>query len=80
MAFNIIPPTNIINLFGNWLAGVSKNDKVQIQVGVCALLWAISNIRNDYIFKNAKSTLFIQVIPLATHCIRMWSYLQLTEK
>jgi hypothetical protein len=29
MAFNIIPPTNITNLFGNLLAGVAKKDKVQ---------------------------------------------------
>jgi hypothetical protein len=60
--------------------GVSKKDKVQIRVGFCALLWVIWNIRNDYIFNNAKSTLFMQVIPLATHWIRMWSYLQQTEK
>jgi hypothetical protein len=55
MAFNIIPPKNITNLFGNWLAGVVKKDKVQIRVGVCALLWAIWNVRNDYIFNKAKN-------------------------
>jgi MFS-type transporter involved in bile tolerance (Atg22 family) len=49
MAFNIIPPTNVTNLFGNWLAWVEKKEKVQIQFGVCALVWAIWNIRNDYI-------------------------------
>jgi hypothetical protein len=80
MAFNIIPPTNITNLFGNWLAGVAKKDKAQIRVGVCALLWAIWNIRNDYIFNNAKSSSFMEVIPLATHCIRMWFYLQPMDK
>jgi cellulose synthase/poly-beta-1,6-N-acetylglucosamine synthase-like glycosyltransferase len=42
MAFNIIPPANITNLFGNWLAGVEKKDKVQIRVGICGLLWAIT--------------------------------------
>jgi hypothetical protein len=30
--------------------------KVQIRVGVCALLWAMWNNRNDYIFNNTKST------------------------
>jgi hypothetical protein len=30
MAFNIIPPTNITNLFGDWLVAVSKHDKIQI--------------------------------------------------
>jgi hypothetical protein len=56
MTFSIISPTSIAKLFGNWLVGVSKKDKVQIRVGACALLWAIWNIRNDYIFNNAKST------------------------
>jgi hypothetical protein len=41
IAFNIVPPNNITNTFRNWLRvrGISKNDKGQIQVGVCALLW-----------------------------------------
>ena len=38
MAFNIHPPNNIKNLFGNWLRGVEKKLKAQIRVGVCALL------------------------------------------
>jgi hypothetical protein len=54
--YNLYPPTNITNLFANLLVGVSKKDKVQIRVGVCALLCAILNIRNDYIFNNAKFT------------------------
>ena len=80
VALNLTPPNNISHLFGNWLGGVSKKDKVPIRVGVCALLWAMWNIRNDYIFNNAKHCSFLQVIPMATHWIRMWSYLQSTEK
>jgi hypothetical protein len=34
-------------------------------VGACALVWAIWKIMNDYIFNNAKSTSFMQVILLA---------------
>jgi hypothetical protein len=49
MAFSIIPPKNIKNLFGNWLVGVSKIEKAHIRVGTCALLWAIWRIKNDYI-------------------------------
>jgi hypothetical protein len=80
MAFNITPPTNITNMFGNWLSGVAKVNKAHIRVGVCALLWAVWNTRNDYIFNKAKSTSFMQVVPMATHWIRMWSYLQPMEK
>jgi hypothetical protein len=38
MAFSIIPPKNIKNLFGNFLAGVLKKEKAHIRVGACAFL------------------------------------------
>jgi hypothetical protein len=80
MSFNISPPKNITNLFGNWLEGVEKKERAQIRVGVCTFLWAIWHVRNDYISNRAKPNSFTQVIPLATHWIRMWSYLQPTDK
>ena len=79
MALNLHPPNSIDNFFGNWLSGVDKKEKVQIRVGVCALIWAIWDIHNDYIFNNAKTSSFLQVIHLATHWIRTWSYLQSTD-
>ena len=54
MTFNIPSPLNITNLFGNWLNGVAKKDKAHIRVGVCALLWAIWNVRNGCIFNKKK--------------------------
>ena len=33
-AYNIPPPTNITNMFGKWLNGVSKIDKDRIRIGV----------------------------------------------
>jgi hypothetical protein len=80
MAFSISPPKNITNLFGNWLAGVSEKEKAQIRVGACAMLWALWNVRNDYIFNRAKQNSFMQVIPLAAHWIRTWSLIQSTNK
>jgi hypothetical protein len=35
--YNIPPPTNITNMFGNWLNGVDRNDKARIRIGVSAL-------------------------------------------
>ena len=35
--FNLPPPTNITNLFGNWLNGVDRQSKAFIRVGVSAL-------------------------------------------
>jgi hypothetical protein len=76
MTFNIPPPSSITNLFGNWLKGVTKKDKGLVRVGVCALLWAIWIVRNDFIFNKKSYPSFLQVIPLVTHWIHMWSYLQ----
>jgi hypothetical protein len=80
MTFNITAPMNITNLFGNWLNGVDKKSKTHIRVGVCALLWAIWNVRNDCIFNKTKFPSFLQVIPMATHWIHMWSYLRPEEE
>jgi hypothetical protein len=80
MTFNIRPPVNITNLFGNWLNGVAKKDKGHIRVGVRALLWAIWNVRNDFVFNKKSFPSFMQVIPMATHWIHMWSYLQSPEE
>jgi hypothetical protein len=57
MTFNIVPPTNITNLFRNWLHGVSKKDKIQIRVGACAILWALWNTRNDVVFNQSQNFL-----------------------
>jgi hypothetical protein len=67
------------NLFGNWLHGVNKHDKAQIRVGAFDLLWAIMNTRNDIIFNRYKQSSFFQVIPLASHWLRIWSCLQSEE-
>jgi hypothetical protein len=39
--YNIPPPNNIINMFGNWFNGVNKQDKARIRIGLSALCWSI---------------------------------------
>jgi hypothetical protein len=73
--FNIPAPTNIKNLFGKWLNGIDKIVKEQIRIGVCALLWAIWNCRNDIVFNGAGSSQFLQAIHRTTYWINMWSHL-----
>jgi hypothetical protein len=58
LTFNIPAPMNVNNLFDNWLNGVSKKDKGYIRVGVCALLWVIWNVRNDFVFNKKKFPIF----------------------
>jgi hypothetical protein len=80
MALNITPPSSINHLFGTWLNGISKSEKVNIRVGVCALIWMIWHVRNEFIFNESKFPSFLQVIPLAIHWIHMWSFLQPVEQ
>jgi hypothetical protein len=69
------PPTNIKNMFGNWLNGIDKSAKARIRIGVCALVWAIWNCRNDIIFNNANCSHFLQVINRISHWINTWTLL-----
>jgi hypothetical protein len=78
--FNMPPPANIKNMFGNWLNGIDKTSKARIRIGVCALIWAIWNCRNDAIFNNASCSPFLQVINKATHWISTWAYLLSEEQ
>ena len=73
--FNIIPPVSIGSLFGTWLAGVEHTTVSRIRIGICALIWAIWNCRNDIIFNRKPMTNFLQVIFRATAWIRTWSLL-----
>jgi hypothetical protein len=73
--YNIPPPTNIINMFGNWLNGVPKEIKDRICIGVSALCWSIWTCRNNIIFNNQNDTFFLQVLRLTVHWIMLWSYL-----
>jgi len=75
IAFNITPPTTIHTLFGTWLNGVETETAKHIRVGVCALLWAIWNCRNDLVFNRTTHIHFLQVIFRATTLLRMWSLL-----
>ena len=80
MTFGLSPPTNVTNLFGNWLSGIPKKDLGLIRVGVCAIFWAIWNVRNDLVLNKKKSYSFLQVIPMVVHWIRTWSYLQAEDQ
>jgi hypothetical protein len=59
----------------NWLNGVEKPTKAQIRIGVCALIWALSNCRNDMVFNKTGTAHFLQVIRMATYWAREWSCL-----
>ena len=41
--FNIPPTINVTNMIDRWLNEIDKERKAQIRMGVCAMLWAISN-------------------------------------
>jgi hypothetical protein len=74
-AFNIHPPANITIMFGNWLNGVDKDNKLRIRIGMAALCWSMWNCRNDIIFNRSKGFNFLQVIHMSAYWIQLWSLL-----
>jgi hypothetical protein len=76
MTFGLAQSKSISNLFRNWLKGNPKKDVVRISVGVCFVIWTMWNTRNDFIFNKPEAPSFLQVIPMITHWIRTWSYIQ----
>ena len=61
IAFNIQPPMSINTLFGTWLNGVDIHIAKHIRIGICALLWAIWNTRNDMILMVQHSPIFCRL-------------------
>lgn len=80
VAFNIAPPLSLQHLFGDWLRGIDPKIAAHIRVGVCALLWAIWNCRNDVAFNRQTLTNFLQVIFRASTWIRTWSLLSPADR
>jgi hypothetical protein len=81
--YNIPPPINVTNIFGNWLNGIVKKTKARIRVGVCALVWAIWNCRNDVVFNRVQKPNFLQeggfynphvVLPPSCEAARTYGY------
>ena len=79
IAFNITPLNSISTLFGMWLIAIEFEMARHIRVGVCALLWAIWNCRNDLVFNRTRNIHFFQILFRATALIHMWSLFTPTE-
>jgi hypothetical protein len=73
MTFNIIPPSNVTNLFGNWLNGVTKKEK-----GLLELVYVLfCGLYGLYVMISSREV--THHILLLVHWIHMWSYLQLVR-
>ena len=73
--YDLPPPTNITNMFGNWLNGVDRQSKAFIRIGVSALCWSIWRVRNDIFFNKKISFHFLQVINMVSHWVQLWALL-----
>ena len=56
-------------MFGNWLRGVDKLDKVQIRVGVRALLWSLWNSTNYSVLNKTENFNLLQGIHKTSYLI-----------
>jgi hypothetical protein len=57
--YNIPPPTNIKNMFDNWLNGINKKTKARICICILALCWSIWKCRNNVIFNKVGVPIFL---------------------
>ena len=73
--YNIPPPTNVTNMFGNWLNGIDKKTKARIRIGVSAICWSIWKCRNDMGFNRKTNFYVLQVINMAAYWIQLWATL-----
>ena len=73
--YNIPPPTNVSNMFGNWLNGVDNKTKARIRIGVSAICWSIWNCMNNLVFNKKDIFHVLQVTHMAVHWIQLWAFL-----
>ena len=59
MTYNIPPPINIKNKFGNWSNGIDKKNMARIRIGVSALCRSLWRCRNNIVFNIAGSSNFL---------------------
>jgi hypothetical protein len=58
MTFSLAPPKNVTNLFGNWLRVFRKKKSCKQEWEFCAIVWAMWNLRNDFICNKRKTPIF----------------------
>jgi hypothetical protein len=80
ISFGLTPPTNVSDLFGNWLNGFHRKLRNQIMIGAAALCWALWLNRNEVVFIRTSANNSLQVIFRTTHWIRTWSKLSKEEE
>jgi hypothetical protein len=59
MPFTITSILNINNPFENWLNGMTKTEKVNIRVGIYAILWAILSLTNQIFHHSCRLSLWL---------------------
>jgi hypothetical protein len=74
----LYPPTNVANIFGNWLHGIDIRFRMLIRVGALAVTWSLWLCRNDKVF-NDKNCSLLQVIYRCTGILHLRSPLQWME-
>jgi hypothetical protein len=59
VTFNIVIPTSVVHLFIGWATGLGKQFKNLVLVGAVALCWVLWISRNNVVFDNSSSKIYI---------------------
>src|SRR5438105_86510 len=76
LAFGIMKPSNVFNMFGNWLGGFDKELRNTALLGAATTVWSLWLHRNDIAFEKKTNSSPLQVIYVISHWLRTWAVLQ----
>src|SRR5438128_1562789 len=76
LAFGIMKPSSVSNLFGNWLGGFDKEIRNIVLLGATTTVWAIWLHRNDIVFEKKTNSSPLQVIYVISHWLCTWTVQQ----
>jgi len=76
LAFGILRPSSVSNMFGNWLGGFDKTLRNIALLGAAVTVWSIWLHRNGIVFEKKTSSSPLQVIYSISHWLRTWAVLE----
>jgi hypothetical protein len=79
LAFGISRPSNIHNMFGNWIGGFENDHKGLALLGTATVCWSICLGRYELIFENKISLSPLHVIFTIAQRLRTWTVLQMQD-
>lgn len=77
--YGITRPTDVENMFQDWLGGFDRNLRNLVFLRAVTTIWSIWLTRNGIVFEKKINSSPLQVISTIIHWLRTWTVLQKAE-